>query len=70
MKYLCYSVRKPWKKQIPILTNDKIIIFDEEIPVKFSSSVRCCITIGKITNSNEKFVVQKHTTYFQVTLVR
>ena len=51
---------------IDFANNKIIIILDEEAPVKFSSSVHYRITIEKITNSNEKFVMQEHT-YFQVT---
>ena len=45
-------------------TNNKIIAFDEEVPVKFSYSVHYCNTIGKDTDSNEKLAVQENKTYF------
>lgn len=34
--------------------DNKILTFDEEVPVKFSSSGYYCIIIGKVIHSNEK----------------
>ena len=45
--------------------NDIIILFDEELPVKFSSSWHYCVTIGKVTDSNEKWVVQENNIFFK-----
>ena len=40
-------------------SKDKIIFFDEEAPVKFSTSGHYCITVGKINKENENILVQE-----------
>ena len=39
-------------------TKDKIVIFDEEEPVKFSTSGYYCITARKMKDKNENLLVQ------------
>ena len=40
-------------------SEDKIIVFDEEAPVKFSTSRHYCITVGKMNKENENILVQE-----------
>ena len=40
-------------------SEDKIIIFDEEAPVKFSTSGHYCIKVGKMNKENENILVQE-----------
>ena len=40
-------------------SEDKIIVFDEEAPVKFSTSGHYCITAGKMNKENENIFVQE-----------
>ena len=48
-------------------TDNKIITFDEEVPVKFSSSGYYYITTGKVTDSMKNLWF-KETIYFSSTL--
>ena len=45
-------------------SKDKIIIFDEEVPVKFSTSGHYCITVGKMNKENENILVQENIVCF------
>ena len=45
-------------------SKDKIIIFDEEVPVKFSTSGHYCITVGKMNKENENVLVQENIVCF------
>ena len=40
-------------------SEDKIIVFDEEAPVKFSTSGHYCIAVGKMNKENENILVQE-----------
>ena len=40
-------------------SEDKIIVFDEEAPVNFSTSGHYCITAGKMNKENENIFVQE-----------
>ena len=46
-------------------SKDKIIIFDEEVPVKFSASGHYCITVGKMNKENENILVQENSLLFR-----
>ena len=46
-------------------SKDKIIIFDEEVPVKFSTSGHYCITVGKMNKENENILVQENSLLFR-----
>ena len=45
-------------------SKDKIIIFDEEVPVKFSTSGHYCITVWKMNKENENILVQENIVCF------
>ena len=47
---LCRDALKTAKTYIDF-SKDKIIIFDEEVPVKFYTSGHYCITVGKINKA-------------------
>ena len=60
MIFLCYLVKRQRRKLKHIdFSKDKIIVFDEEAPVKFSTSGHYCIIVGKMNKENENILVQE-----------
>ena len=60
MIFLCYLVKRQRRKLKHIdFSKDKIIVFDEEAPVKFSTSGYYCIIVGKMNKENENILVQE-----------
>ena len=62
---LSKGARKKAKTYIDF-SKDKIIIFDEEVPVKFSTSGHYCITVGKINKKRKNILVQENIVVFQM----
>ena len=60
MIFLCYLVKRQRRKLKHIdFSKDKIIVFDEEAPVMFSTSGYYCIIVGKMNKENENILVQE-----------